>query len=89
MEVSKEDGKEKYVDDSVKNRFNPLSGDLYGDDARRWQEEEEGRMQVAEAIEQVAVAMKKVAEEEAAAGEAEDKTAAGEEEVGMDEVVYG
>ena len=96
VEVSKEDGKEKYVDDFVGNWFSPLSGDLYGDDARRWQEEEEEeeeRMQVAEAIEhaieQVAVAMKKAAEEEAAAGEAEDKTAAGEEEEGMDEVGYG
>ena len=60
--------------------FNPLSGDLYGDDARRWQEEEKERLQVAEAIEQVAVAMKKAAEEEAAAGE---------EEEDMDEVGYG
>ena len=91
--------KEDYVDDPIKNAemvrrsmlmFNPLSGDLYGDDARRWQEEEKERLQVAEAIEQVAVAMKKAAEEEAAAGEARDKaTAAGEEEEGMDEVGYG
>ena len=85
VKVSKED----YVDDPIKNAemvrrsmlmFNPLSGDLYGDDARRWQEEEKERLQVAEAIEQVAVAMKKAAEEEAAAVE---------EEEDMDEVGYG
>ena len=72
VEVQNGNGEEECTNNSVGNQ---LSGDLYGEDAKRWQEEE--RLQVAKAIEQVDVAMKKAAEEEAADGEAKDEVGYG------------
>ena len=75
--MQSEDGEEGCAEKLVGDGFNPLSGDLYGEDANRWQEEEEARLQVAKAIEQVAVVMKKTAEEKAAAGKAKDEVCYG------------